>query len=613
MAQVSFAKPPKPIEISKFLGINESVGQTEIEVGEAVLSENFRITKNFKPQKRPGHHTFIDFGSVQDVQGVWYGQIASKEIMLVCWNGNVYEYDMTVDTDTTDIADLITELTVTIIGTLTDARTSIFWFEGKIYFLNGTDYKEYDGTTYQDVTPYVPTVVIGTPPAGGGTLFEEINLLTGEKSQQFIGDNASTLYQLAETNIDVDTVLCTVDGVTKTEGVDFTVNRTLGQVTFTIAPITDAIVIITWHKDVAGNPDLVKNHKYAIDFGASNDTNLFIWGNENEKHRFRFSATLEPGYFPVNSFVSCGSDEFAITSLKPQYQSLLVFKQNETKIVRPELNPLFDTNPGLNLFNYPYFDLNEAVGNIASNMVQLIENNPMTLDGFSMWLWASDTGVEDERNAKIVSDRIKLSLEELNLSTAVTFDWQNQKEYWLNIGGVVYIWNYGNDTFYKYTNFDATAYIDVNGIPYYGSESGTVEKISSDFTADGSVLGTNIPCKMKLGFTDFESLELRKSMWSEWVAISPAARTSLDIKFVTDRKNEEESKTFSVKYSFFDFGNIDFSDFDFSTNKNPQPERLRGKIKKFTWLQVIFENNSNDETLTILKLLLQAQSQGFSR
>jgi len=268
-------KQPKPIEIENFLGINESVGETEIKLGEWVKGFNFRVTKNMKPQKRPGHQTFVDFGS-GEVQGEWYGVLGGNRIMLIAHGGNVYKYDMTVVTDTILIADLITEGTVTIIGSITDIRTWIFWFNGKVYFMNGTDYKEYDGTTYQDVVPYVPTVALNAPPLGGGTLFEEINLLTGEKTQTFIGDG-TVLYQLAEAGLDADLVTATVDGVVKVENVDFTVNRTLGQVTFSVAPVNLASVSITWFKVIAGNADLVKNHKYSYRYGVDNGLNLFIW------------------------------------------------------------------------------------------------------------------------------------------------------------------------------------------------------------------------------------------------------------------------------------------------------------------------------------------------
>lgn len=598
---------PKPIELSKFLGINEAVGETELEIGEALQQDNFRITKDYKLQKRPGHHKFIDFGT-GDVRAIKPFNIADKNIMIVCHGGRVYEYNLTATTETVLIANLITEGTVTELGTITDAPTSVFWFDSKIYFLNGTDYKEYDGTTYQDVAPYVPTVAINAPPSGGGTLFEEINLLTGSKKITVVGDGSSTLIQLPETDIDADEVLSDYG----TEGVDFTVDRPLGQITTVVAIPNEQVEYFQWTKEVSGNADLIKNHKYAIAYGVENDTNLFIWGNDNERNRFRYSAILKANYFPVNSFVSVGTDQFGITDMESQYTSLLVFKQNETKIVKPEANPNYASNTGLNRFIYPYRDLNNAVGNIAPNQVQLIENNPLSLDGFSMWLWSSATGVEDERNAKIVSDRLKLTLQELDLSQAITYDNQNEKEYWLSIGSYTYIWNYGNDTFYRYTNVDAKCFAEVEGKLYFGS-TGFVSKFDKNFTSDRVVLGDAIPCRMVSGNYDFDTLEYRKMMRDEWLSIKADSNTSVAVTFVTNKKNESESKTVTKEYKLQDFNDVDFNDFSFLTNRQPQPIRLRVKAKKFTYLQVIFENNTNDETLTVLKLKMQAQTQSYSK
>ena len=610
MAKATFQKPPSPIEISNFLGLNESVGNTQIETGEFSFLENFRITKNMKLQKRPGHHTFVNFGS-GNVQGMWQGTLDAKIIMLICWNGNVYEYNMATSTTTVDIADLITEGTVTIIGTLSDLKTDIVWFKDSVYFLNGSDFKEYDGTTYQDVDPYIPTVALNAPPAGGGTLFEETNLLTGKKTETYVGDGSSTVYQLAESDIDSMLLVVTIDGVTKTETVDFTVDRTTGEVTFIAAPTNLSAVSITWEKVTAGDADLVKNHKFGVLFGIQNDTNLFLFGNPNEKNVYRFSGVGKPNYFPSNSFIGVGSTEYAITDLTPQYQTLFVFKEDSTKIVNPTVNPNYADNTGLNPYTYGYESLNNAIGNKAPNMVQLINDNPLSFDGYSFRLWGSTRGVRNEIEPSIVSDRIKLSLQVLNLSNAVTFDYEFQKELWVNINSTVYVWNYGNNTMYKYTNIEATKFIDVDGDIYFGSD-GTVEHVSENFVADGELLGDSIPCSGKLGFSDLDTLNLQKNMRNEWIAIEPATRTSLEVKFATDRTEEVDSKVFLIEYVTMDFDNVDFDDFSFLGGVNPQPKRLRGKIKKFTYLQCIFENDTNNETLTVLKVLLPVKSHRYS-
>lgn len=92
MATFKSSKPPAPIEISRYLGINQAVGETEIKLGEATKQVNWRITQNYKPQKRTGHKTLIPFGNAKDVQGMWQGTIGSKTVLLAINNGNVYEF-----------------------------------------------------------------------------------------------------------------------------------------------------------------------------------------------------------------------------------------------------------------------------------------------------------------------------------------------------------------------------------------------------------------------------------------------------------------------------------------------------------------------------------------
>lgn len=591
-------KPPKPIEIDKFLGLNQSVGETEIKLGEAVNQTNFRLTQDFKPQKRAGYNTFVNFDNVKDCQGGWQGTLNSKNSFVFINDGNVYEYDLDIDTDIVDIADLITEATAVLLGTITDAKTSIFWFESNIYFINGTDYKYYDGTTYGDVVGYIPTIAIETPPAGGGTDFEEVNLLTGKKKQNFTGDNVATLYQLRELNIDSDLLIITVDGVTKTETVDFTVDRTLGQVTFTVAPGTDALVIIQWNKANTDNVSLVKNNRFAMDFGPGNDTAIFLWGNENFGNRRSWSGTLDASYFPEFNFTLIGSDEFPITSIVAQYNRQIIYKTNRTHYSYSEFVALLDK------YVYPVFDLNEAVGNIAFNAVQVVENNPVSLHKHSLWLW-SNTQVEDERNAKNISERIRESLESLDLSQAITFDNQRQKELFINIYDYIYIWNYGNDTFYIFDNIKAKWFLEIDSVIYYGAE-GTIEK-SSGLNDNGTAINANL----ELGFTDFGVNELVKNTRKLWITIQPYSRTSVDISYSTDKIPKSEAKTVKTAgFILFDFDAIDFDEFSFETNRNPQPFRRKVRAKKYAYIKFIFDNDEIDEELVILSLKIIAETAG---
>lgn len=62
--------------------------------------------------------------------------------------------------------------------TIPEYETMFFMFGDKLYAWNGLSYQVYDGTTaLTAVTGYRPTAVINAPPTGGGTAFEQINML----------------------------------------------------------------------------------------------------------------------------------------------------------------------------------------------------------------------------------------------------------------------------------------------------------------------------------------------------------------------------------------------------------------------------------------------------
>lgn len=62
--------------------------------------------------------------------------------------------------------------------TIPEYETMFFMFGDKLYAWNGLSYQVYDGTTaLTAVTGYRPKAVINAPPTGGGTAFEQINML----------------------------------------------------------------------------------------------------------------------------------------------------------------------------------------------------------------------------------------------------------------------------------------------------------------------------------------------------------------------------------------------------------------------------------------------------
>ena len=132
--------------------------------------------------------------------------------------------------------------TTTEIGTgLTANRGDFIQMNEILYYRNGAQYAQWDGTTFvASVVPTIPVIITGRAPTGGGTLLNGLNRLGAGWTVKFNGNAAAAAvaYTLPYTGLDATLVTCTVGGVVKTETTDFTVNRTTGVVTFSVAPAT---------------------------------------------------------------------------------------------------------------------------------------------------------------------------------------------------------------------------------------------------------------------------------------------------------------------------------------------------------------------------------------
>jgi hypothetical protein len=687
MASYKPSAPPKPISISRWLGVNESVSQSEVNPGEAIRQVDWRITKDYKPQKRPGHNTFVDFGNALNVQGMWTGTLAGVETLIACNNGHAYRdksisgtvYDSLVTSYTyvdvikttalvsaeagstgvdnvvilynssrvkmTEVAAANIDLVASVgkfyfdadeklnyivakgayatiaaartglgtttayyrIGALTDAKTSIFYFESKLYFLNGTDYKEYDGTTFQDVVPYESTLYTGLAPDLTGfdetNIYEDRNLINVIQNAQYTGNGTATVYKLPDTTLDAALVTCTVNGVAKVETTDFTVNRTASPnatVTFTVAPASGSLVILHWSKTISGNSDLVKKNRFAMTFGPGNDTAVFLWGNSTYKNRRIWSGTLKANYFPSLNFTQIGSNEYAITDIKSQnanYQ--IIFKEDRTHYSYADSTFLATTGK----YDYPVYDLNEKVGNVAFGGAQIVQNNPVSIKGAQWWLWTT-TSMENDRNADPISSRLKNSLSAIDLTTAITFDYESEQEYWCNVGSTVYIWNYGNNTMYTYSNISATCFLDIDGVIYYGSQ-GTIQRF--DGVNDN---GVAVVPQLDTGANSFGGINYIKSSDTLYIGLLPYSFTSVNIYYKTNKINEWKKLKKKAFYYLLDWNYIDFNKYTFKTNRNQQTFTINFSSGDYTTIQFRIENDGLNEACTLIDFIVNAEIQG---
>lgn len=551
----------------------------------------------------------------QNSAGTDLTEIAQADIDLVASVGKYYYH-----TDKTlwivvakgtyaDIAAARTGLgTTTVyvqIGTLTDAKTFFFAFGNKVYMLNGNEYKSWDGTTFGDVAGYIPLIATATPPTGGGTDNEQINLLTGKKRQTFSGNGTATVYTLRESALtSVDQVY--VNGVLKTETTDYTVNLTTGVVTFVVAPPTGVDnVDIYWTKGTGSRAEITANY-YAMFFGGQNDTRIFVYGDGTNRYYYTGLAAGVPSaeYFPAFNYREISSDEFAVTAIVRQYDRQIILT-NGGEAWYSYYDPI--TVGGETVADFPTFPLNDTVGNLAPGQAQLIQNNPFSIQN-GVYEWAA-TNVRDERNAQYKSKRVQPSLDAEDLTTAITVDWEAMKEYWLSIDNKVWVYNYQLDVWYKFqTAASITCFLVADDILYFGTTSGQIMKFDANKLSDN---GTAIISTWEMNFYDFIAEWLKKFITEMWISMKPEARASVSITYQTDRNSS--SNTYTAIYNLSTFASANFGSWSFLTNYNPQPFHFKIKAKKFVYFKLILKNSALDEKVTILSINLPARYGSKSR
>ena len=209
---------------------------------------------------------------------------------------------------------------------LMPVKSDAFVYENVWYFKDGMHYLKYDGKSIGDVVGYVPTTSIGRKPEGGGTTYEDVNMLSDKRKNAFLGDGESKDYYLDVQDIDASfKPVVTVDGKAVT---GFTVNYTAGVVTFSTAPsapLTDGQdnVVIEFQKKVSGYREKILGCTLLQVF----DNRVFVSGNADYPNTVWHCSLNDPSYFSDLDYYREGLDSAEIKGLVAGNNALWVFRE----------------------------------------------------------------------------------------------------------------------------------------------------------------------------------------------------------------------------------------------------------------------------------------------
>jgi len=209
---------------------------------------------------------------------------------------------------------------------LNQAESDSFIYENVWYFKDGLHYLKYDGTTIEDVEGYVPTTSIGRKPAGGGTIHEDVNLLSAKRINTFLADGTSKDFFLDSTNIDSD--FKPIVKVNNAVVSNYTVDYGAGKITFSTAPtvpLTDGQdnVSVEFKKTVSGYTDKILKCTLLQVF----DNRVFFSGNEDYPNTVWHCNLNDPTYCSDLDYYNEGLDNAHIKGLVAGNNVLWVFRE----------------------------------------------------------------------------------------------------------------------------------------------------------------------------------------------------------------------------------------------------------------------------------------------
>lgn len=206
-------------------------------------------------------------------------------------------------------------------------KSKMFVLNNILYIIDGTQYLRYDGTELTPVDGYIPTTTISRSPNGGGTLYEDINLLTGIRKNSFCSDGASKEYVLDVENFDATYgVKVWIDDKEVTTG--FTAVPESGKVTFATAPKEPNTpgadnVVIQFKKEIEGYRGRIEKCTLVEVF----DNRAFFSGNPDYPNFLWHSSLDNPEYCSDLDYYTEGTNDSRIKSITSGNNAIWVMKE----------------------------------------------------------------------------------------------------------------------------------------------------------------------------------------------------------------------------------------------------------------------------------------------
>lgn len=646
---VQFSVPKSPKKsidtIDVFLGADFTNSPANVDIRRSPNLKNMVRAVPGKVRKSMGWSTVYTFGQDTSAVNGFHTIIGAEDedyATLYHVGTKIYYYDST--------AKVMKELETTVPygetpehAVMNNARSHSWQMNDNLYIIDGLSYQAFsiDETPVDIPRPvseiasaYIPTVTISKDPNGGGTPYEDLNLLQPGFIEQFLGTAAATEYQLSFTGLDNKAVVVKVlqsDGTWNTlrENTDFTVNRETGTITFGTAPGESPVegednIKITAYRTVSGYADRINKCRFGILYGMNGDKNrLFLSGNPEYPNVDWHSANKDLTYFPDTSYATVGDIHSAIVGYSIISDKLVTHKdgkERDESIVIREGKLDSDKNEIFVIVNTL-----QGVGTIASDSFGYLESEPLFLTSQGIYAITPQdvTGERYQQNRSFYLNGKLLKESHLEKAYACVYN----DNYILCVNGVCYILDGLQATqtdrgdpystrqyagFYR-TNVPANIMWVNGGELWFGTTNGKICKFATDVDAPDSYAddeNTAIECIWETPDIDGNLFYKNKTLRYLAVRIEAAIASSIKI-YAKEREKWSLIKYDATFARYFSFSQLTFSKLTFSTDRSQRICRTKTRIKKVDKYRLRFVNDALDEPFTLYNIAMEYIENGY--
>lgn len=608
----------KVFTVDQFLGLNEAAdGSTELKMGEASKMENFLVTDDYNLKLRPGIRrvAFENDRAPAPILAMWSGFVGSQEYLILCdfWEGT----DRLVIFQKHQKDGQLYQVVHSQSGALgltqpEGAMVKIFSFAENLFVMSRGNTVVYREGGFVPAEIYVPLVIAGASPGGGGTTLENINLLTPLRRVDYSADGTTAAFVLPGEAQAIVRVL--VDNAAQDPSLAGVWDDAAHTYTFHSPPEKGVgNVELTYRADPAASEKsrlTIAKCTLAETYNGSTDTRLFLAGDGS--NRCYYSGVPQSGdlsqlYFPAMSDVAVDMSDSPVTGMVRSGSKLLVFKPDSAYSISYEPVTLVDgsTTAGFYLRN-----VSRNVGNEAPGQIQTVNNIVRSVSHGGVYEWRFASYYRDERNANRVSDMVGRTLAGADLSKVVTCDNNFDKTYYVFLNdqeGTVLVNRYDLGREGVWCVYRSNLLKGVKGAVIYGGtmvfyNGQEAFWFSQNDTTDAPLApggaAQQIFALWESGHMHFGADFRRKYSSLIYISLKPEGLSELTVTASTDRREEYMEK--KVSSNLFSWHTVTFPDWTFNLNDTPKINRVRLKVKKFVYYKLIFKVEKFGATATVL-------------